>query len=238
MNTSYGRSPMGYAWAILQPLGGVVLLVLVFSAGFRSPPLGVNFALFYATGFLPFVYFTDISGKLGQSLNYSRPFLAYPRITFVDAMIARFILNALTQILVGYLIFAGILLIYETRTTLVMERVLMSYAMASAFALGVGSFNCFLISLSPTWQQVWSILTRPLFLISGVFLLYDSMPEPFRSILWYNPLIHVTGEMRAAFYVSYEAPYVSPYYVFGLSLVLTTFGMLFLRRYHRDIIYR
>jgi len=44
--------------------------------------------------------------------------------------------------------------------------------------------------------------------------------------------------MRSAFYISYEAEYVSPLYVFGTGLVLTVFGLLFLRRYHRDIISR
>ena len=88
----------------------------------------------------------------------------------------------------------------------------------------------------PVWQQVWNIVTRPLIIVSGVIFMYDNTPEPYRSYLWYNPLIHVTGEMRAAFYVSYEASYVSPLYVFALSLALLMFGLLFLRRYHRDIL--
>ena len=48
--------------------------------------------------------------------------------------------------------------------------------------------------------------------------------------------MHVTGEMRGAFFVSYEASYVSPLYVFLTSLVLFVVGLLFLRRYHRDIL--
>lgn len=238
MVTSYGRTPGGYIWAVLQPVGGIALLSLIFSAGFRSPPLGNNFAMFYATGLLPFFFFMDLSGKLGQALNYSRPFLNYPRITFVDAMIARFVLNGMTQIMVGYLVLTGILLLFETRTTLIVESILLAYAMSAMFALGIGSMNCFLISRFPLWQQVWGIMTRPLFIVSGVLFLYDSIPEPYRSYVWYNPLIQITGEMRSAFYLSYEANYVSPGYVFGVSLVLTVFGLLFLRRYHRDIIFR
>lgn len=237
MSTSYGRSPGGYLWAVLQPLGGIALLVVIFSAGFRSPPLGSNFAIFYATGFLPFILFNELASKLGQALNYSRQFLAYPRITFMDAIIARFILNMLTQLLVGYILLFGILSIYETRTTLELDRIALAYAMVGSLSFGIGVMNCFLMSLIPVWQQIWSIFTRPLMIVSGIFFLYEGIPEPYRDYLWYNPLIHVTGEMRAAFYVSYEASYVEPGFVFGISLVASVFGLLFLRRYHKDIIY-
>jgi len=212
-------------------------MVAIFSAGFRSPPLGSNFAIFYATGFMPFILFMDVSAKLGQALNYSRPFLVYPRITFLDAIIARFILNFLTQLLVSYILIAGTLLLYETRTTLELDRIFLSYSMAACFGIGVGIMNCFLMSLTPMWQQIWGIVTRPLIFVSGIIFMYDTIPEPYRSYLWYNPLIHITGEMRGAFYVSYEADYVEPMYVFSISLILTVFGLMFLRQYHRDIIY-
>lgn len=237
MNTSYGRSPGGYIWAVLQPLGGILLLVAIFSTGFRTPPLGNNFAIFYATGLLPFFLFLDVAGKLGMSLNFSRQLLAYPRITFMDALIARFVLNTLTQLLVSYILLYAILSLFETRTTLEVDRILMGYAMAISLAIGFGVMNCFLMARFPVWLQVWSIVTRPLFLVSGIIFLYDSIPEPYRGYIWYNPLMHVTGELRGAFYVSYEASYVDPLYVFGLSLVLTVFGLLFLRRYHKDIIF-
>jgi ABC-type polysaccharide/polyol phosphate export systems, permease component len=43
--TTYGRSPGGYVWAVLEPAAGIALLTLIFSAGFRSPPLGTVFSL-------------------------------------------------------------------------------------------------------------------------------------------------------------------------------------------------
>ncbi|MCX7288621.1 MAG: hypothetical protein NTW20_13985 [Rhodobacterales bacterium] len=54
MSTTYGRSPGGYLWVILEPVGGIALLSLVLTFGLRvkSPGLGINFPLFYATGVL------------------------------------------------------------------------------------------------------------------------------------------------------------------------------------------
>lgn len=236
MATTYGRSPGGYIWAVLEPAGGIALLTLVFSAGFRSPPMGNNFAIFYATGMIPFLMYSDVSGKVALSILFSRQLLAYPGVTYIDAMLARFILNTLTHLMVAYILFTGILLAFDTRTTLELDLIALGFAMTMALALGVGVVNCFLFSMFPVWQRVWSILNRPLFILSCIFFTFETIPEPYRSYLWYLPTVHLTGIMRSAFYTSYDGTYVSPTYVFAVSGVLMLTGLVFLRRYHRDIL--
>ena len=53
MSTRFGRSWGGYLWAIVEPVGGILLLTFIFSLALRKPPLGTNFALFYASGMVP-----------------------------------------------------------------------------------------------------------------------------------------------------------------------------------------
>ena len=48
--------------------------------------------------------------------------------------------------------------------------------------------------------------------------------------------MHVVGAVRSGFYARYDAPYVDPVFVFGLSLLLLVTGLIFLRRYHTDIL--
>ncbi|MEM6933365.1 MAG: sugar ABC transporter permease, partial [Pseudomonadota bacterium] len=112
MSTSYGRSPGGYIWAVLEPAAGIALLSLVFSVAFRTPSLGTSFPMFYATGMLLFVMFADVQSKVALSLLFSKQLLTYPTVTFVDAMLARFVLNVITQLMVGYIILAGIMLLF------------------------------------------------------------------------------------------------------------------------------
>jgi capsular polysaccharide transport system permease protein len=236
MSTTYGRSAGGYLWAVLEPVLSITLLTFVFSLAFRSPPLGTNFPIFYATGFMPFILFNDVSNKLSQAIGFSKQLLNYPRITFIDVMVARMVLSVLTKLLVSYLIFLGILSFYDTGTRIDLPHVLLSFAMAAAFGIGVGTMNCFLMSMFPVWRQAWSIVTTPLMLISGVIVMVDTLPDQFLFYLTLNPLVHITAEMRVGFYYSYAAPFISPAYVFAVSLVLTAAGLLFLRRYYRDIL--
>lgn len=235
MSTAYGRAPGGYLWAVVEPVAGVALLTAIFSIGLRQPSLGTSFPIFYATGLLPFLMFHDLSARLAQAINQARPLLAYPRVTFLDAMIARALLSVLTRLLIGGIVLAAILVLYDTRTAPDPPRILLAVAMTVALGVGVGTMNCLLVSLFPVWQQAWSVLTRPLVILSGVIFLHEDIPEPWRGYLWYNPLVHVTGEMRGGFYPGYPAAWVSPGYVLGLSLAATAVGLLFLRRYHHDI---
>lgn len=236
MATSYGRSPGGYIWAVVEPIAGIALLSALFSLGFRNPAIGTNFQIFYATGLVPFLMFMDLSSKVAMALLFSRPLLAYPSVTFFDALLARFIVNFLTQLMVAYVVFVGILLLFETRTIPDISGIALAVVMAATLAFGVGMLNAFLFTAFPVWQRVWSILTRPLMLVSGVIFIFDSVPRPYQDYLWWNPLIHVVGQMRDSFYPTYDGSYISHAYVFGVSGIMMLFGLIFLRRYHRDIL--
>lgn len=238
MSTTNGRSPGGYLWAILEPVAGIALLTMIFSLGFRSPALGSNFALFYASGLVPFTLFTVISGRVGQSVNYSRQLLAYPSVTFLDAILARFVLNGITQVLVATVIFTGILMAFDTKTIVSLPHVAAALAMSGMLALGIGTLNCFLFTKFPVWQQLWSIITRPLFLMSCVFMLFDQIPTWARDWLWYNPIVHCVGMMRHGFYATYHATYVSVAYVAGVSLVSGVIGLMLLYRHQYDLLER
>lgn len=238
MSTRYGRSPGGYVWALLEPLAGIVVIALGFSLLIRTPPLGTSFLLFYATGMLPFNLFTDISGTTARALGFSRALLAYPAVTWVDAILARFLLNVLTSFTVSLILFSGILVFADTNGMIEIGPILLGGTLAALLGLGVGSVNCVLGGLYPLWFMAWGIITRPLMIASGVFFIYSDMPPVAQAILWYNPIIHCVGLMRTGFYSMYHAEYISVTYALGVALTLIALGFLFLRRYHKEILAR
>ena len=236
MATRYGNSPGGYLWAILEPLGGIVLLGLGFSLLLRNPPLGNSFILFYATGFLPFSLYMSVATMVSRCLMFSRPLLQYPAVTWVDAAIARFILNSLTGLLVTFILLGALLTLTDTRTLVDLPPILAAMFLAMLVAGGVGLLNCALFGLYPLWEQVWNIITKPLFLASGVIFLYDDLPSGAQSILWYNPLMHVTGLMRQGFYPTYQPDYINSTFVIGFGLVTLFLGVVLMGRYHRELL--
>ena len=238
MSTRYGRTPGGYLWGIIEPLAAIMVLSVAFSLVMRTPSLGTSFLLFYSTGYLPFNLYQTLSMTISKAITFSKPLLKYPAVTWVDAITARFLLNSLTGILITVLLLGGILAVIDNRTVLDFPRIVSGMGLAMFLGLSIGVLNCALSGLYPLWEMVWAIITRPLFLASGVIFLYDTMPPLARDILWYNPLIHVIGRMRTGFYPTYTAPYINEVYVLSVALICLVLGLILLGRFHRDILNR
>lgn len=234
--TTYGNSPGGYLWAVLEPVAALALFSLGFALVFSAPPIGNSFPLFYATGFLPYMLFNDVANKIATSINFSRPLLAYPVVSFMDALLARFLLNVLTHLMIAYLVFFGIIVIFEARAELNLPVILLGFGLAAALGVGIGTLNCYLMTAFPAWERAWQILTRPLFLVSGIFFTYESMPRSAQELAWFNPLLHVIGVTRDGFYGAYRADYISITFVMAIACLALALGMLLLWRHHRNLL--
>lgn len=238
MVTTYGRSPGGYIWALLEPVAGIALLSFAFSMAFHAPSLGNSFPLFYATAYLPYMLFHDIAGKTATAIRFSRPLLNFGAVSWLDVIVARFVLNLMTHVMVTLIVLCGIIMIFNLSVAPDMVSAATALAMAAVLALGVGVLNCYLFLAFPAWERIWLVATRPLFIISGVFFLFEDIPTELQNYLWFNPLFHVTGQMRQGFYATYSADYISPAYPFAVGCALLFIGLAALSRTADELIHK
>jgi capsular polysaccharide transport system permease protein len=225
MTTRFGRSWAGYLWALIEPVGFIALLSLAFSQIAHSPPVGRSFALFYATGYVTFGFYNDIAALTGRAVQVNRPLLSFPAVTALDTVLARFLLQVLTGFAVAAAVFGGILAVFAEPVALAPVPLIAAAGLAALLGLGVGLVNVSLFALSKGWELAYGVISRPLFLVSAVFFTFESLPAFAREILWWNPLVHVVGLVRAGFYPVYDASYVSVAYVGSLALGLTAAGL-------------
>ena len=238
MSTTYGRSPGGYVWAILQPVGIILILAIGFSLLLRAPSLGTSFLLFYASALLPLRMFQDMSVNVGAAVSFNRALMEYPRVTVMDAVLARATLVILTQVVVAAVIFTGIYLIEDIPETVDLLPIVTAFALAAFLGFGFGMFNCYATVSFPVWKTLWNVLTRPLILISGVFFLYEDLPRTIQDLLWFNPLLHISGIARQGFYSIYQPGYISITLIVGVALAPMFLGTLLLFRFGRSMLYK
>jgi capsular polysaccharide transport system permease protein len=236
MESTYGRSPGGYVWAFLSPIGAIAMLTFVFSFVLRNPGLGTNFPLFYATGFLIYTMFNTIQNTVSSAIGYSRSLLSYPAVTYFDAILARFLLNAVTSMIVTAVVLGAIVTIWDLNLNYDWIAILGALGLTLGLGLGVGVLNCYLFLVAPVWRQVWSILMRPSFILAGIFYIPEVVPTQLREWLMYYPPINLTSKFREGFYSTYDANYVMELYVVIVSLVCGVFGMMLLQRHYRDLL--
>ncbi|MCB5408454.1 ABC transporter permease [Pseudogemmobacter sp. CC-YST710] len=233
MVATYGRNPGGYVWAVLEPIGTIAIFALGFSLFIHKPPLGSDFLLFFATGFLPFSMYLSISTKVQLALRYSLPLLNYPRVVWIDAVIARLALAVITDLTVMFIVLSTLIWLGRDQMLLDFAPMLTGLGMIVIGATGIGLINGLLAGLVPIWPTLWNIINRPIFLASGVLFLFDSMPSVAQDFLWWNPLLQAISEFRSGFYSGYDPDFISLPYVFGVTMVLLTMGLLVMRKWHK-----
>jgi capsular polysaccharide transport system permease protein len=234
--TRYGRTPGGFAWAVLEPVAAVLVLTAALSMVVHAPSLGTSFVVFYASGYLPFLFYATLQGHVQQALTYSRPLLVYPSVSWIDAIAGRFVLNAVTGLTVVVIVLAGLSLATGDVRIVAPGLLVLSLMLAAMLGLGLGVLNCLLVGLFPLWGQVWAILSRPLFLVAGVIFVMEDLPPVLQDWLYLTPWIHITGLFRAALYPGYEAAYASAIMVLIWGLVPLALGLAFLRKHSYRIL--
>lgn len=238
MSTRYGKSPGGYVWAVVEPLGALVLMAFVFSLLLRSPSLGNSFLLFYTTGYMPYLLYSLTSANVMSALRFSKPLLMYPAVSWLDALLARFILNALTSIAVGIIVLWGVLEFTDATAVFEFRYMVTAMALAALLGMGHGTLNCALMGLFPVYASVWAIATRPLLIAAGVFFIYEDLSPTLQSILDWTPWIHFTAMFRQGVFPTYAPEFISIPLVLIWALVPLALGLLLLRRFRQDILMR
>ena len=228
----YGATKIGYLWALLLPISQTFILAVIFWSVGRGDMFGSDFGsivLFIATGFLSLNLFVNISNQIMQSNSANRALFGYPLVLPFDAMISRLILTFVTTILsfmtTLLIIFQVGLWSPEIDSIL---RVTGAIVVISLIGFGVGMVNSFIILILPSYQNIYSIITRPLMFMSGVFYLASDqlIPKPILDILYYNPILHCTEWLRSGFYKNWESKFTDFNYVIPFLVISLFIGLL------------
>ncbi len=228
------RSSLGFLWAIIDPIATVMILSLAFGLISKTPRLGTNFPLYYITGVVPFHIYTQISNKVSGSVRFSRQLLGFPAVTVLDALFARALLNFLISIVVFIVLSYGVVHYYGLSVNLDLKAVMLGLTMAGAIGVAVGTFNSVLFLMSPAYENLWGMFSRPMVVSSGALILISDLPTWLFHILWWNPAAHVVAMVRHGFYPTYDTSWVSPSYVWLFCGLTFTFGLVTLQRFVYD----
>lgn len=212
MRTRFGRSRLGYFWAVFEPLTGILALALVFSVIDRGSPINVDIHLFFFTGIIPWTLFSRGVSMMSNVIESSAVLLTYPQVKVIDVVIARILLEFATIFVVCilYLVVLYFLGIFERIENLLMSIVVLMVCLlfGSAFGLVGAVIKLYL----PGYNSFQSLLLRVLFFMSGAFFVADTLPQQIKEVLWYNPVLHLIEWARSAFFYSFESQFYEPMY--------------------------
>jgi capsular polysaccharide transport system permease protein len=236
--TRFGKSQLGYLWAVAEPVAGVLTFTFASAALGSHPAVGDSLALFFALGMLSFQAYRNLAGFCAAAIGSNQALLAYPIVKQLDTIIARALLEFATTLFAMLILLGGLVLWWDVPAPAHLETVAASILLLSVLGFGHGTVSAVITQRFASWRSLDQMFSRALFIVSGIFYTADSLPPLLRDALAWNPALQGVELMRSGYYPGYTSSVLDPLYLFFFAFGLALIGLVLERasgmRPHRD----
>ena len=232
MMNQFGRSRLGYFWALAEPAATVAILTALhaFIRGGHHDLYGESPIVFFVFGAIPyFLYANSVTAAQGVC-NSHKGLFNYRQIKPIDVILARAMMDGL--MMMGVLVVFLVGWWWLGQNLPLRDPLHLLWALFSLFVLGVSIGLVFEVfsTIYPDMRKVISVVTRPMFFVSGLFFTIEMIPSGLRDVLIWNPVLHGVDFARDSVLPEYDSP-ASWTYLWGSILVLQFIGLAAYRRY-------
>ncbi|MGH8640348.1 MAG: ABC transporter permease [Burkholderiales bacterium] len=217
------------AWAliIVEPLAHVVLLMWVFSIGFRQRVLaGADVGIFIMLGILGFFLVRNIMNRAMDAIDASEALFAFRQIKPVDTVLARAVLEGLLVCVLFLVMLGGAGMLGYPIYPADPLGALRAVGALWLSGLGLGLVLSVLGNLVPELARMVRLLFTPLYFFSAVVYPSAMVPSTMRDALLVNPIVHGLESLRLAFMPAYRVPPgIDLGYLVAFAVVLIFLGL-------------
>lgn len=200
IRTRFGAYRLGYLWALLEPLGHILVLVTLFGTLGRSSMPGIHFSLFIITGLFPFLFFRQVWNKSAGGVDANRALLVYRYVQPLDDIWARALLEFVI-FAAGFVVFiAGAACLGLPVMPHRPLEVFLAYLLLCIFSIGLGIVTGVITALFPEVKKILPFINRPLYFVSGIFMPLSMVPVEYRGWLLWNPVLHALELARENYF--------------------------------------
>lgn len=227
--TRYGNSKIGYAWAIVDPLVTTAVFVGAFAMLGRQSPVGSPITVFFVTGIIPLFFWRGSVSQAANAVSASLGLLSYPQVMPADIVLARLLLEAATTIIVFLLFITGLYIVLGVSPSWFFgdpPQLLFATFGVVYFTAGCAFFSSSLARILPVWKNIWGYMSRPIWLLSGLFFTLEQLPQGLRSYMTYNPVAHCVEWFRSAAIPTFESSAYSVVYPMAFATVALIIGLI------------
>ncbi|KPL82926.1 hypothetical protein SE15_10380 [Thermanaerothrix daxensis] len=193
ITTRYKRSVLGVAWTMLNPLGMMIILSIVFSHIFHVNVRG--YPAYVLSGLVVWNFFAQVSTAIINSLVWGGDLfrrIYVPRSAFAFSSIGTGVVN-LSLSLVPLLLVMATLGIWP-KTTLIFVPVAMLFL--SLFTMGVGLLISTVGMYFVDVVEMYAIVLMGWMYLTPVIYPMSALPSNIQFWLLFNPMVHIVNVFR------------------------------------------
>lgn len=232
LRTRFGSTAFSYLVAVLWPAAHVAILLSIYLALGRLPLFGTDLMTWSFTGALCFVLFVYPFRYVGMALADGSALLGFPIVQPIDLIVAKCILETLTAVMYSLVIYFGLALIGFPIDIHHMAVALQGWLAALFLGLSIGIFFAPIVRVFKFAMLLATLIIITCWLSSGNLFLPDSIPDPYRYYLSFNPLMHSMEWFRTGVYFDYTSETLNKTYLISVSCGLIFTGLV-LERFTR-----
>lgn len=232
--TRYKRSLLGVAWTMLNPLGTMVILSIVFSNIFRSTE---NYAVYVLTGIIAWNFFSKSTNAAMGNMVWGGSLISriyLPPTVFSISAIGTEVINLFLSLVPLVLV----LLVLQFKLTIAVIFLPVSIVLLAAFSLGLALAVSRFAVFFPDVAEMYQIILTAWMYLTPIIIPYDMFPQQFIAFLNLNPMTWLVQLFRAPIYYgrfpTWEEFLISLAWALGMLLV----GWLLFRSKRDDYAYR
>jgi ABC-2 type transport system permease protein len=222
----YKRSLLGIAWTMLQPLGMMIVLTIVFSQLFSKVD---GYAAYVLGGLMPWIFFSQTTTAAIQQSAWGETLMRriyVPYTAFPVAAIGTGIVNLLLSIipLLSMMLVVG----RPIRWTILFLPI--PIVLLAAFALGVGLLLSSMAVRFPDIAEMYQIILQAWMYLTPIMYPSDILPDAIRKLQLLNPMYYLILLFRVPIYdgVLPSVPLILASTV--ISLVTLVIGWIYFSR--------
>lgn len=230
LTSRFGKSRGGFFWVLVEPVAHLVVPITIFGFIRHRVMPGVEFPVFLAYGFLPFLLFKAICLQIVDGVNAAQGLLSYRQVLLMDVFVAKAMAHCVIYAVVFTIVLTGLgMLGYDVVPAMPVE--LGGLLLLTVWlAFGLGLLLAAIASLIPDARAVIHIMFMPLYFISGILFPVTRLSDEWQQLLAINPVLHFVELSRLAGVEGYEAmKYTSIAYPVALALTTTMLGLMLYR---------
>jgi lipopolysaccharide transport system permease protein len=196
IKVKYKQAALGVAWAVLQPLLGMLLFTLLFGQIAKLPSDGVPYPVFYFASLLSWTYFSTALIMASNSIVANSSLVSkvyFPRILLPAAAV----ISSVVDLAIASIILVGLMGYYQLPVTPQLTLLPLVLVSLIVFTMGAGQF---LAALNVNYRDVKHALpfvVQLWFFASPVVYPISMVPERYQWLVSLNPLAGIIETSRA-----------------------------------------
>ena len=229
----YKQTVLGAAWAIVQPVMTTLMFTLLFGRWAKMPSDGLPYAVFAFAALMPWTFFANAIAAAAASLTGNTHLISkvyFPRLLISLAPLG----TGLIDLIVALCVMLAMMAWYRIAPTWQVLALPVFVLLTVAVAFGVGSALAALCAIYRDVRYVIPLVTQLWMFASPVIYPLNFVPERWRWIFYFNPLVGAIDGFRSSLLgLPFNWPAIASAWI--VAVATAWLGLAYFRRVERRL---